>query len=108
MDVQNYLRKYSKISPPLKYFFLECLYFRNLTIKEVHPPFIQAASRFKLNYSTAKVIIRDLSHKEKNFVKRLLKRKENEEKKYKTQNQQVCQYKLVDSADKGAKDHSET
>jgi hypothetical protein len=41
---------------------------------------IKAAARCKLNYSTAKVIIRDLSQKERRFVKRIIKERELQEK----------------------------
>lgn len=35
MEEENSLKKYSKISSALKYYFLECLYIKRLTIKEV-------------------------------------------------------------------------
>jgi len=36
----------------------------------------KAAERCKLNYSTAKIILRDLNHKERKFVRRLIRKKE--------------------------------
>lgn len=48
-----------------------------MTIKDVFIELIKAAARCKLNYSTAKVIIRDLSHRERKYVKRIIRIKES-------------------------------
>lgn len=41
---------------------------------------IESAQKCHINYSTAKIILRDLTAKENKFVKRLLLRKEKDEK----------------------------
>ena len=61
-----------------------------------------------MNYSTAKVLIRDLTPKERSLVKRLIKRREEQGKKKKEDQLQACSYKIVDFAEKSVKDHHET
>ena len=58
----------------------------------------QAADRCKLNYSTAKIILRDLTPKEHRFVRRLIRRKENDEK-FGMNVQAVCQYMSIEQED---------
>jgi hypothetical protein len=41
--------------------------------------FTQAARRCKINYSTAKILLRDLTPKERTFIKLLIRQKEDQE-----------------------------
>lgn len=62
-------KRYSKISNALKSYFFKLIYVKELTIKEVSFLFkIQSARICRLNYSTAKAIIRDLTDKEKEYI----------------------------------------
>jgi hypothetical protein len=63
-----------------------------------HPT--QAASKCRLNYSTAKILLRDLTPREKKYVKRLLIKKERDEKEGMSVIPQ-CSYKEIGSADNG-------
>lgn len=40
---------------------------------------MQAARRCKINYSTAKILLRDLTPKERTFIKLLIRQKEDQE-----------------------------
>lgn len=57
--------------------------------------YMQAASKCHLNYSTAKIIMKELDAKEKKFVKRLLTKKERDEKEG-MNIVPVCTYKEID------------
>jgi hypothetical protein len=67
---------------------------------------MQAANRCKLNYSTAKVIIRDLTLKERKYVKRIMKVKENESKKGRGRSGKECCYRDIIEKEELAKDQS--
>ena len=56
-----------------------------------------------MNYSTAKVLIRDLTPKERALVKRLIKRREEDGKKNKEEKLIPCAYKIVDYQEKEGK-----
>lgn len=40
----------------------------------------QAADKCKINYSTAKIILKEVSNQEKKYIKRLVRKKEKDEK----------------------------
>ena len=88
-------KKYSKISPALKCCFLKLLYFKNMTIKEVKSILTKASKRCNLNYSTAKVLIRDLNPKERKFIKRLIRSKERLFKKGPIDPPITCTYECI-------------
>lgn len=79
-----------------------------MTIKDVNLVLSKAASRCKLNYSTAKVIIRDLSIRERKYVKKIIKMKENELKKGRLDPQQECCYRDIIEKEEFMKDQSES
>jgi hypothetical protein len=41
---------------------------------------MQAADKCKINYSTAKIILKEVSNQEKKYIKRLVRKKEKDEK----------------------------
>lgn len=67
---------------------------------------MQAAERCKLNYSTAKVIIRGLSMRERKYVKRIIKLRENELRRGKTAVLRESGYRDIIEKEELAKDQS--
>jgi hypothetical protein len=68
----------------------------------------QAAARCNLNYSTAKVIIRDLSHRERRYVKKLIKMKENLSKRAPGDFPKLCSYREIIEKEEANKDQNES
>lgn len=55
----------------------------------------QAARRCKINYSTAKILLRDLTPKERTFIKLLIRQKEDQEDTHDSSNCRECGHAVI-------------